>query len=83
MLLRAEGASFSAGLDRRMFPGGGGIPGERDLAGLAAASDAEIDAAIASFQEAFTWWRRPDLLRPPAPDTEQGDPGIVRDDSSE
>ncbi|HET7768172.1 MAG TPA: tRNA (guanosine(37)-N1)-methyltransferase TrmD [Chloroflexota bacterium] len=27
--------------------------------------------------------RRPDLLTPPAPDTEQGDPGIVRDDSSE
>jgi enoyl-CoA hydratase/carnithine racemase len=62
VLLRAEGTSFSAGLDRRMFPGGGGIPGERDLAGLAGADDDELDATIASFQEAFTWWRRPDLI---------------------
>lgn len=62
VLLRAEGASFSAGLDRRMFPGGGGISGESDLVSLAGASDDELDATIASFQEAFTWWRRPDLL---------------------
>ncbi|WP_424636766.1 enoyl-CoA hydratase/isomerase family protein [Embleya sp. AB8] len=62
VLLRAEGTSFSAGLDRRMFPGGGGIPGESDLVTLAGASDDELDATIASFQEAFTWWRRPDLL---------------------
>ncbi|WP_406287673.1 enoyl-CoA hydratase/isomerase family protein [Embleya sp. NBC_00896] len=62
VLLCAEGASFSAGLDRRMFPGGGGIPGEQDLAGLAGAGDEELDGAIASFQEAFTWWRRPDLI---------------------
>ncbi|GCD99542.1 enoyl-CoA hydratase [Embleya hyalina] len=62
VLLRAEGVSFSAGLDRRMFPGGGGIPGESDLSTLAGASDDELDATIASFQEAFTWWRRPDLI---------------------
>ncbi|MEU0932255.1 enoyl-CoA hydratase/isomerase family protein [Embleya sp. NPDC005971] len=62
VLLRAEGTSFSAGLDRRMFPGGGGIAGESDLVTLAGASDDELDATIASFQEAFTWWRRPDLI---------------------
>jgi len=62
VLLCAQGSSFSAGLDRRMFPGGGGVPGEIDLVGLAGAGDDEIDTAIASFQEAFTWWRRPDLI---------------------
>jgi enoyl-CoA hydratase/carnithine racemase len=62
VLLRAEGASFSAGLDRRMFPGGGGIDGESGLADLAVASEDELDATIAGFQEAFTWWRRPDLV---------------------
>lgn len=63
VILRAEGASFSAGLDRRLFPGGGGVPGvEQDLAALALLDEDAFDAAIASFQEAFTWWRRPDLL---------------------
>ncbi len=60
-LLRAEGVSFSAGLDRAMFTPEG-IPGEVGFGTLAAASDAEADAAIASFQEGFTWWRRPDLI---------------------
>jgi enoyl-CoA hydratase/carnithine racemase len=45
-----------------MFPGGGGIEGETDLVGLAGADDDALDATIASFQEAFTWWRRPDLI---------------------
>lgn len=55
VVLRAEGASFSAGLDRAMFAGG--VPGEPGLAQLAGLPDAELDAAIAGFQEAFTWWR--------------------------
>lgn len=62
VLLRAEGTSFSAGLDRRLFPGGGGVPGEPALTDLAERDDADVDAAIAVFQEAFTWWRRPDLV---------------------
>lgn len=61
VLLRSEGRSFSAGLDRRMLEPGG-IPGEPSFTELAALDDAALDAAIASFQEAFTWWRRPDLV---------------------
>jgi enoyl-CoA hydratase/carnithine racemase len=61
VLLRAEGVSFSAGLDRAMFTPGG-IPGEPTFIGLAAAPDQELDDCIAGYQEAFTWWRRPDLI---------------------
>lgn len=61
VILRAEGVSFSAGLDRRMFSPEG-IPGEHTFPELAAAPDAETDAAIAGYQEAFAWWRRPDLV---------------------
>ncbi|MFD7643799.1 enoyl-CoA hydratase/isomerase family protein [Kitasatospora sp. NPDC059795] len=60
-LLRAEGSSFSAGLDRAMFTPEG-IPGETSFLQLAASSDAELDDAIAFYQEAFTWWRRADLI---------------------
>ncbi|RKN42453.1 enoyl-CoA hydratase/isomerase family protein [Streptomyces hoynatensis] len=61
VLLRAEGISFSAGLDRRAF-GPEGIDGEASLPQLARLPDAELDAAIAGYQEAFTWWRRNDLV---------------------
>ncbi|MFB6889818.1 enoyl-CoA hydratase/isomerase family protein [Kitasatospora sp. NPDC056327] len=61
VLLRGEGISFSAGLDRAMFTPEG-IPGEPSFLDLAAAGDRELDAAIAGYQEAFTWWRRADLI---------------------
>ncbi|SOB81468.1 enoyl-CoA hydratase/isomerase family protein [Streptomyces sp. 1331.2] len=61
VLLRAEGVSFSAGLDRAMFTAEG-IPGEPTFLQLAAEGDKELDDTIASYQEAFTWWRRPDLI---------------------
>ncbi|MFJ2579168.1 enoyl-CoA hydratase/isomerase family protein [Kitasatospora aureofaciens] len=61
VLLRAEGVSFSAGLDRAMFTPEG-IPGEPSFLQLAAAGDKDLDDTIASYQEAFTWWRRPDLI---------------------
>ncbi|MFE2105807.1 enoyl-CoA hydratase/isomerase family protein [Kitasatospora sp. NPDC059463] len=61
VLLRAEGVSFSAGLDRAMFTPEG-IPGEPGFQQLAASGDQELDATIAGYQEAFTWWRRPDLV---------------------
>ncbi len=61
VLLRAEGVSFSAGLDRAMFSPEG-IPGEPSFLQLAAAEDKELDGTIAGYQEAFTWWRRPDLV---------------------
>lgn len=60
VVLRAEGKSFSAGLDRRMFTEG--IPGELALTDMAQLSDEEFDAAIAGFQDAFTCWRNLDAI---------------------
>ncbi|MDT0310077.1 enoyl-CoA hydratase/isomerase family protein [Streptomyces sp. DSM 44917] len=60
-VLRGEGVSFSAGLDRRAFTPEG-IDGEFSFTKLARSGDAEIDALIAGYQEAFTWWRRNDLV---------------------
>jgi enoyl-CoA hydratase/carnithine racemase len=61
VVVRAEGPTFCAGLDRRAFTPAG-IPGEPGLFELAALGDAELDAAIASFQQAFTVWRRSGYL---------------------
>ncbi|MGW0628020.1 enoyl-CoA hydratase/isomerase family protein [Streptomyces sp. NPDC002758] len=61
VVLRGEGKSFSAGLDRQMFTPEG-IPGEPTFTDLARLDDAGLDAAIASFQEGFTWWRRNDIV---------------------
>jgi enoyl-CoA hydratase/carnithine racemase len=55
VVLRGAGPSFSAGLDRAMFSPEG-LPGEPSLFTLAALDDAALDAAIAGFQSAFTWW---------------------------
>ncbi len=55
VVLRADGPSFSAGLDRAMFTGQ--VPGERGLPELAVLPDDELDEVIAGFQDAFTWWR--------------------------
>ena len=60
VLLRAEGASFSAGLDRTVLIGGGG--GAKTLLDLAGADQSDAEMTIEAFQEAFTWWRRPDLI---------------------
>ncbi|MDX3384967.1 enoyl-CoA hydratase/isomerase family protein [Streptomyces niveiscabiei] len=61
VVLRGEGKSFSAGLDRQMFTPEG-IEGEPSFVDLARRGDAELDAAIAGFQEGFTWWRRSDIV---------------------
>ncbi|MCZ4515359.1 enoyl-CoA hydratase/isomerase family protein [Streptomyces sp. ActVer] len=61
VLLRAEGKSFSAGLDRQAFTPEG-FDGEPSFIDLARRSDAELDAAIAEYQEGFTWWRRSDIV---------------------
>jgi enoyl-CoA hydratase/carnithine racemase len=53
VVLRSEGKSFSAGLDRAMFD---------KFAELSAAPDAELDAIISGYQDAFTWWRRADII---------------------
>lgn len=60
VLLRADGASFSAGLDTAMLTTG--IDGEPGLAELAALDDPDLDTAMAGFQEAFTWWRDPRVV---------------------
>jgi enoyl-CoA hydratase/carnithine racemase len=54
VVIRAEGASFSAGLHRQMLAPGG-MPGEADILELAAADG--LDATIAGFQRGFTIWR--------------------------
>jgi enoyl-CoA hydratase/carnithine racemase len=61
VVLRAEGVSFSAGLDRQAFTPEG-FDGEPSFLDLARGSEKELDAAIAEYQEAFTWWRRTDLI---------------------
>lgn len=61
VVLRAEGVSFSAGLDRQAFTPEG-FDGEPSFTDFARGSDAELDAVIAAFQEAFTWWRQPDVI---------------------
>jgi len=60
VLLRAQGPSFSAGLDRAMLDPAAGGP--ETLAALAGLPDAELDAAITAFQRAFTWWRDPRVV---------------------
>ncbi|MFJ4003743.1 enoyl-CoA hydratase/isomerase family protein [Streptomyces sp. NPDC090023] len=61
VVLRGEGKSFSAGLDRQMFTPEG-IEGEPTFIDLARRDDAGVDSAIAGYQEAFTWWRRNDIV---------------------
>lgn len=61
VVLRGEGQSFSAGLDRQMFTPEG-IEGEPTFIDLARSSDGALDESIAGFQEAFTWWRRSDIV---------------------
>ncbi|MFC4030509.1 enoyl-CoA hydratase/isomerase family protein [Streptomyces polygonati] len=61
VVLRGEGISFSAGLDRQAFTPKG-FDGEPSFLELARRPEAELDAVIAEYQEAFTWWRRTDLI---------------------
>jgi len=57
VLLRAEGKSFSAGLDRRMLSPEG-VPGEPSILNLATMSAERIDEFICQAQAGFTWWSR-------------------------
>ncbi len=61
VVLRAEGESFSAGMDRAMFTPEG-LPGEHSLAELGELRTRELDETIASFQAGFSWWRRPEIV---------------------
>jgi enoyl-CoA hydratase/carnithine racemase len=57
VVLRADGPSFSAGLDRRAFTLEG-VPGELALPALAALDDDRLDATIAEYQRGFAGWGR-------------------------
>ncbi|MEW2520682.1 enoyl-CoA hydratase/isomerase family protein [Actinacidiphila alni] len=61
VVLRGEGVSFSAGLDRQAFTPEG-FDGEPSFLDLARGSEDGLDAAISGYQDAFSWWRRTDLI---------------------
>ncbi len=50
VVLRAEGESFSS------------VPGDISLADLERLDDRALTETVATFQEAFSWWRRPDVV---------------------
>ena len=56
VVIRAEGRSFSAGLNRSLLAPGG-MPGEPDMLAAAASSAADMTAMIGPFQEGFSLWR--------------------------
>ena len=55
VVMRAEGPSFSAGLERAMLTPQG-VPGEPSVLALAAGAGAELEEAIAAFQRGFAIW---------------------------
>src|SRR5258708_33316722 len=61
VVVRGEGASFSAGLDRAMFTPEG-LPGVPTLIDVAHAPAVEAERIVEGFQEAFSWLGRPDIV---------------------
>lgn len=57
VVLRGEGPSFSAGLDRRMLTPEG-VPGEESILTLAGHGEDAMDRFIQQAQAAFAWWHR-------------------------
>lgn len=60
VVLRGQGESFSAGLDREMFTTV--VDGEPGLLQLAALDETALARTIAGFQHAFTWWQDPRIV---------------------
>lgn len=58
VVVRGEGASFSAGLDVGLISGEE-VPGEESVAALMHAGDAEVLETIDGYQRGFTWLRDP------------------------
>ena len=56
VVVRGEGSSFSAGLDRAMLAPGGG-DGQESVADLLAKPDDEVSATIDDYQQGFTFLR--------------------------
>ncbi|MDO9379941.1 MAG: enoyl-CoA hydratase/isomerase family protein [Nocardioidaceae bacterium] len=61
VVVRGEGSSFSAGLDRAMLSAAG-VPGERTFPEVAALDDERLDEQIAEYQSGFTWLRSPQFV---------------------
>jgi enoyl-CoA hydratase/carnithine racemase len=61
VVVRGEGASFSAGLDRAMFTPEG-LPGVPAFLDVAHAPEVEAERIVEGFQEAFSWLGRPDIV---------------------
>jgi enoyl-CoA hydratase/carnithine racemase len=61
VVVRGEGASFSAGLDRAMFAPEG-LPGVATFLDVAHAPPVEAERLVEGFQEAFSWLGRPDIV---------------------
>jgi enoyl-CoA hydratase/carnithine racemase len=59
VLLKGEGQSFSAGLDRAMLDPAQSAGDPESVVGLLTRSDDEVSAAIDTFQRGFTWLRDP------------------------
>jgi enoyl-CoA hydratase/carnithine racemase len=59
VVLRGEGQSFSAGLDRAMLDPARAAGDPDSVLGLLTRSDDEISATIDEFQQGFTWLRDP------------------------
>jgi enoyl-CoA hydratase/carnithine racemase len=61
VIVRSEGPSFSAGLDKRMWTADG-IPGEKSLTAMADMDDSDLLDLLESYQDAFSWLRRPEIV---------------------
>jgi enoyl-CoA hydratase/carnithine racemase len=61
VVVRGEGRSFSAGIDRSLLAAGEAGPSPA-LLDLASMDDTALHARIAEYQEAFSWLRRPRLV---------------------
>jgi enoyl-CoA hydratase/carnithine racemase len=62
VLLNATGPSFSSGLDRSVLVADPSSKPGKTLIDLAGSEPRDAELTIEAFQEAFTWWRRPDLI---------------------
>jgi enoyl-CoA hydratase/carnithine racemase len=61
VVVQGAGGTFSSGLDRRMLEPAG-PDGETSLLQLLDMPDGELAESIATWQEGFTWLRRPDII---------------------
>jgi enoyl-CoA hydratase/carnithine racemase len=61
VVVRGEGRSFSAGLDKSVF-GGASIGGAPSFPEMAVMTPEDCAAVIEGYQQAFTWLRRPEIV---------------------